>query len=248
MLMNAKKRKEAFYLEILRCEIADFPSGDLIKCNESPDFLFRTPHDILGIEVRRIFQETKKRELPLQSQESERRKIIQRAKQLCASLPPLAVSVHFSTYPSITKKDQLPLCKKIVEIVRSHVQQKDAQIRIPNSTDSTELPDQVALIDILGLPESCNHIWSVPEAGFIQKDYVPDIQSVLNEKEQLLPKYLCKCDRCWLLVVSEGYAPSSLFEPSSETTQYLYESSFERVFYIDGFSKKVVELKTETTA
>jgi hypothetical protein len=242
--MVVKKQVEARCLDVLRHEIGDFPSGTLAE-SESPDFLISTPHDTLGIEVTRIFQASRQGEPLLQSQESERQRIVQQAKQLCTGLPAVTVSVHFGAYPSVAKADRHSLSHKIAKFVSSHVPREGEFIAVKNSFDSTELPDQVAFIHILGLPQQYEHSWTVPTAGFLQTNFIAELQSVLDEKGQLVSEYLRKCNRCWLLIVADGRAPSSLFEPSAETRHHMYRSSFERAFYLESFGEMVVELTTE---
>ena len=210
--MVVKKQVEARCLDVLRRGIDDFPSGALAKC-ESPDFLISTPHDTLGIEVTRIFQASKQGEPQVQSQESERQLIVHEAKKLCTGLPPVVVSVHFGAYPSVAKAERRSLSNKIAEFVSSHVPHDGELIAVDNSFDSTQLPDQVVSIQILRLPHQCKHSWTVPDAGYVQTNFVAELQSVLDKNGQLVSRYMRRCDRCWLLVVADGHAPSSLFEP-----------------------------------
>lgn len=244
--MVSKKQAEARYIDMLRCDLKDFPSGTLVEC-AGPDFLIHTLHDTLGVEVTQIFQATKQGEPQSQAQESERQHIVQQAKQLCieSQLPPVVVSVHFSAYPAIAKTDRHALSKKIAEVVSNHVPREGELVSVEHSRASAKLPNQVHSINILRLSQQSRHIWTVPTAGYVQTDFVGELQSILVQKGGLVSKYLRKCDRCWLLIVAAGNAASSLFEPSAETRQHVYRSSFDRIFYLEGFGRVIVELTTE---
>jgi hypothetical protein len=88
------------------------------------------------------------------------------------------------------------------------------------------------------------HHWSVPDSGWVQMDFIPELQRTINEKNRKHARYRQRCDECWLLIVASGGRPSGLFEPSAETKNHLYQSLFERTFFMEAFGGTLVELTT----
>jgi hypothetical protein len=66
----------------------------------------------------------------------------------------------------------------------------------------------------------------------VQMDFIPQLQRTINEKNSKHGRYRQRCDECWLLIVASGGRPSGLFEPSAETKNHLYQSLFERTFFM----------------
>jgi hypothetical protein len=46
----------------------------------------------------------------------------------------------------------------------------------------------------------------------------------------------------WLLIVAEGNSASTFFDRSTKTLQHSYRSSFDRIFFLEAFRRKVWEL------
>jgi hypothetical protein len=88
------------------------------------------------------------------------------------------------------------------------------------------------------------HHWAAPDSGWVQMDFVQEMQSAIDRKNAKHGRYRQYRDECWLLIVASGGRPSGLFEPSDETKSHVYRSSFARTFFMDAFSAALVELRT----
>jgi hypothetical protein len=83
--------------------------------------------------------------------------------------------------------------------------------------------------------------------GVGRGDAVPDLASVqiierIQDKETKLGKYRSRCSKIWLLIVEDGFAPSSYFVISNGLKKQIYKSSFDRIFLFRNFSREVIEL------
>jgi len=83
--------------------------------------------------------------------------------------------------------------------------------------------------------------------GVITETFADRLQSVLDGKARRLPEYLKECARCWLIVAADWEFPASFFEFSDAMQQHAFESPFERVFFVEGFTSDVFELRIPQT-
>ena len=107
------------------------------------------------------------------------------------------------------------------------------------------LPECVASVGIGNFPTLIKSFWNVPGAGWVQEDFTEELQGLISRKSVRVPTMRLKCRRCWLLVVAENTAASSLFEPSDATKNAVYHSSFDRTFFINLSFGKYNELVTQ---
>ena len=79
---------------------------------------------------------------------------------------------------------------------------------------------------------------------------MPDIPSDLvlariNQKNDKVGKYREQCDEIWLLIVVDGFLPSTWFDVSGEALKQTYQSSFDRTYLFDFQKKKAIRLSTQ---
>src|SRR6266536_1152581 len=86
------------------------------------------------------------------------------------------------------------------------------------------------------------NFWSVASAGFVQEDFVAEMQVVIAKKDALIASYQT-CSEYWLLIAAEGNRASTFFCPSRTTLEHRYCSAFQRIFFLEAFTKKVSELE-----
>lgn len=60
-----------------------------------------------------------------------------------------------------------------------------------------------------------------------------EIRSVIASKESRLTGYRARAPRCWLLVVANGFDPSTATSIDDDALTATYESSFDRVVLLD---------------
>jgi hypothetical protein len=75
----------------------------------------------------------------------------------------------------------------------------------------------------------------VPSAGWAQKNFSVEIQQAIDSKNQKRIYYSDSYTEHWLLIISEGTGPSSFFDLSGVTREVLFESRFDRNFFMEAF-------------
>jgi hypothetical protein len=237
--MTHKKEREQFFVEQLRCLVTGFPNGLLIPSipvEEPPDFRVDLGTGILGIEVTEFPDQSRK------AMESEWESVLREAESLAATrVPPLDVAVHFNATARVNKANRREIAEALVSAVSSRLPAPSEQLRVVN-TWRGPLPESVHSIHVYRSERGTDHLWSVLDGGMGKTECSSEIQSAVSRKERRLSQCLEKCDRCWLLIVASGSEPSSFFEPDACTRAMVYVSGFERVFFLNSFSKRHFEL------
>lgn len=88
------------------------------------------------------------------------------------------------------------------------------------------------------------HHWWTPDAGWVQSEFIEELQQALDDKNRRFFDYKRRCDECWLLVTASGGRTSGLFEPSDATKLHIYRSSFAKTFFMEVFDQLLIELDT----
>ena len=91
------------------------------------------------------------------------------------------------------------------------------------------------------------HHWAVPDSGWVQMDFIEELQQAIDAKNARHASYMQYCDECWLLVTASGGRPSGLFELSEETRGHVYRSCFTKTFFMEVFGGVLVQLTTTAT-
>jgi hypothetical protein len=114
----------------------------------------------------------------------------------------------------------------------------------PQDSDST-FPNHIHAITIGRFSVLTKHHFNVPSADWAQKDFSAEIQQAIDSKNQKRIHYNDSCSEHWLLIVSDGSGPSSFFDLSGGTREAMFESQFDRNFFMEAFSRIYWELKTK---
>jgi hypothetical protein len=69
------------------------------------------------------------------------------------------------------------------------------------------------------------------------------IQAEISLKEAKVAGYRQECDEVWLLLVSDGFSPATELRLPENIEEERFVSTFDRLFYFNNFSHKVVELR-----
>jgi hypothetical protein len=239
VLQAAKKADERRFVEILTEKLDAFPPGKLID-SESPDFLVATPEGVIGIEVTKIHHADECRQ-----HESECRSLVDAACRLyeSESTIPLEVKVHFGRCTQFNKRNRGKFARILANLVLTNIPQPDSWIDLENNWENPGFfPYEIVGLSIIRLSAFRRNFWSVPSAGFFQEDFAPKIEAIITTKEHAISTYETDCTRRWLLIVAEGNSASTFFDPSTKTLQHSYSSSFDRIFLVEAFRRKVWEL------
>lgn len=238
-----KKRKELQQLETFRSLFPEFPVGREI-ITERPDFIIEDQTRRTGIEVTSIFHKPRRNGVPLQKQESERQQLVTEASKVytASGHPKAHVSIHFAGDSKFHKHNRPVYARTIANLVASKIQIIDRHGYVENDYQSAEtFPFEIHSLHIYRSEALDTTFFSIPVAGFVQEDFVSIIQEKLIEKDEALRKYQ-ECTEYWLLILAEWSAPSSFFNPSQQTLSHEYTSTFDRVFFLNIFGRKLSQL------
>lgn len=72
-----------------------------------------------------------------------------------------------------------------------------------------------------------------------------DLHKRIEEKEDKVTSYRQKCSQVWLLIVANGFEPSTFGELAPEIEAFSFETSFDRVFFLHHADELVVELSMQ---
>ncbi len=238
-----KKEQESKFVKYFLSNLKDihFEYGEL-HIFERPDFLYKISKKTIGIEVTRVFQTHKIGEKSLQAIENERQIIVEQAQRTFDEIegsPKLDIAVHFGYYTDVNKKNRSILANKLVDLILKNIPSINSSIIIENKFENIEdFPEEINSIRIANFSFLNRNNWHVPGFGFIQSNCIKEIQDILNKKNGYLSVYKENCGYCWLLIVADSLFPSSAFEPSLQTKENIYNSDFDRAFFMwDWFGK-----------
>ena len=208
---------------------------------ERPDVIVDTTKGKIGIEI------TSLHDAKLKRAESECEKAVSEAQKIyeTLNLPPLQVTAHISGENSVSRKNRRKFSGAIANIVAENIPPPGSYVAIDNHfEDAARFPYEIDFIHIFrySWPDQKN-FWTAPSGGFYREDFIEELQRVISEKDSKLSGYMTGCVEQWLLVMAENSSASTFFDPSETTINYVYKSSFHKVFVLELFKVKLHELK-----
>jgi hypothetical protein len=243
-LIDGKKREKLF-LELLDEKHGPFPESEHA---DSPDFLIAYPDHVLGIECTEIYSENEVNGIPLKQHESIKNRIVEKAKLIAIEqeLPPIHVSIFFDG--TIGKHREKNITSELLQTVKDNCPPEGQKVELGGIESSHLLSNELRRLLISNIPGPQIHHWHVVDSGWVQTNFSEQVQAKIDSKSEKLNNYLNQCDKCWLIIAAVGYGPSSFYEPSEEMLKHIYNSPFERVFFMEAFSKYIVELNVNNSA
>jgi len=241
---NQVEETERRFVEAFKSSFSDFPQGNILK-GEQPDFVIINEQRKIGFEVTRIYQANVKGKRPQKEIESERRAVVYEALRNYEKkgLPPIDVSIHFGSNP-FNKKNRNSYASALADFVAANIPPENSWLTFENNYENPDvLPYEFHSVRIARYSFMAKNHWFDPDAGWMKEDFAFEIQQALSKKESRLPFFRKDCIAHWLLIVAEGFSPSSFFDPSEKTLSQQYESSFDRAFFLELFTRKSLELK-----
>ena len=183
----------------------------------------------------------------MQAIESTCRKIAEATSIICGErpIPPLTVSLHFIPNSQILDVRRDDLSKKIADFVCQNIPQPDTYLSFHHISGDPSYPEYIHAITIGRFSALTRHHFNVPTAGWVQEDFSVELQNAIDLKNKKLSQYNNNCTEHWLLIISNGTTPSTLFGSSGDTRNNVFKSDFDRTFYMEAFSRAFWEVKTE---
>jgi hypothetical protein len=246
MTQKRKKGRERFHFDIVKQQVEEFPVGDVIE-GERPDFVVRGANGTVGFEVTQQYMKAAGGGQSLRAQESEKSIVVEMARKLYEQLklPPLEVHFLFGNSGPFEKSKRELLSTQLARLVQSHIPPSGTAVSIGNDfSERSDMPDEIAYVSIGSFDSVTHNHWSAGDSGFVQEDFIEELQHTIDGKNATIESYCDKCDSCWLIIVADGSGPSSFFQPSEKTIAHVYDSKFDRTYFVEAFTRRVVRLAT----
>jgi hypothetical protein len=231
------------YSHILRFteSFRDFPEGFLCF-DDNPDVLIRTSEGMLGVEHTRLYWGN------LKEQESLEDRIVDRAKEMykVSGGPPLRVNVLFDSNVRLSVKDIDSIAASLNRLVCRYVPDVGEGFELEGWRFVSRGFSPSLMMLFIDRPDKTSEmLWGVGRGGVVPDLPSDSIRKSILDKESKIARYLDKCSRVWLLIVEDGFAPSSYFDISEEVKKETYKSKFDRIFLFRNFCREVIELNVE---
>ena len=235
------KQEENSHLRRFKEKFVGFPDGDIIP-SEHPDFLVDTPSECIGIEHTRNIRGD------LGAEEHAEAKTLFYAKKDYESkeLPPVHVTVLWNLLEHPTPgRAQQDLGAELSSFVESHLPMPNSliSVRYGEHQDWKSLPQGVNSLYIDRQEYLTENTWVSLRSGGVPTLGPLDLQRIISKKEGLIVSYRQKCTQVWLLIVANGFEPSTHCDLSPEITEFRFVTDFDRAFFLHYLKGLVVELK-----
>jgi hypothetical protein len=219
----------------------------MICVGEAPDFLVNTGHGFVGIEHTQWFRESDSLGgSRMRASESKEDKVLRLAlsRYEGRGLPPVWVNVLWSLQGLPTSR--IPeLANALADLVEVHLPEQDGEVTIKHPHPGwRSLPREVSYLSIRRKRILSKNLW-VPTRGAFVPTLTPlDLQKRIEEKEDRVTSYRQKCSQVWLLIVANGFEPSTFGELAPEIEDFSFETNFDRVFFLHHADELIFELST----
>jgi hypothetical protein len=242
--MASKEREQQFLEGFRRC-CTSFPDGEIESC-EPPDFLVRGVDRVTGIEVTEFLIQADPGEREMKEQESLRRQVVDAAKNLAGGrgLPELQAGIHFNHRTRLAKRDVQALAERLVSLIAVNLPSENQTTEIDGNTyDGEDFPeDHVSAVMLLATPGMHAH-WHSSEGGFMAVLGPKEFQDRIDQKGAKVSEYRKRCDRIWLIVVCDGWSPSSLIDADSTVSSHVFRSRFDATFLYFHAERRMIEFR-----
>lgn len=239
-----QKQRERFLLDSF-LQTLNLPI-DITDEREAPDFLASYEGQVVGIEVTELFVPPRDG-TTLQAHESLTNRIVQRAKTdyQQRGCPPIHVSIGFVPRCDLRNTNRDRLSKALVDFltVRPLTQWERLDW---HPDDARQLPDEIAFVHALGVPDQEFAHWVVPRAGWVHPLTDALLQASIDRKASRIETYRSATAESWLLIVADRTKPSQLFDAGGHLDGCTLRSPFDRTYYFGHPEKTVLRLGIDT--
>ena len=234
------KRTEEFHLRRFMECFPEFPDGKL-TLSEHPDFLLETSDAIIGIEHTRYIRSD------LGAKESVENVALWLASQSYESkgYPLVEVHVLWDFHEKLTKRTMHQFIDTLREFVARHLPRPGDEviIRYPHWAWK-QLPREIMSLTISRRRTMDSNFWVSSRGGFVPELTPADLHGIIRKKEGKVSSYQRNCSQVWLLIVANGFEPSTHCDLAPQIEGVQFETDFDRLFFLHSFAGRVVELRT----
>ena len=239
------KDTEAWQLARFGEAIPDFPAGEVIA-REEPDFVVHAASTVLGVELTGLFRAVEPGKPPLRGAEQLRWRVCSAASAVAEreSAPPRDVVVTFSRSARLTKRRVPEVAAAVVRLVRALDVPEGASRTVEYAWhDRDRFPDELIAVRVSNSGRHGVGHWQPAEATLVPDCTAAQLQAAIDRKRAHYAPYRAACDAVWLVLVADGFAPSSTFSLPEAAVRAVYTGPFERVYYFENFSRAATRLR-----
>lgn len=246
MRRESQKEREQRHLYAFRQIYSDFPSGK-IQHTDNPDFLVKQREAILGIELTGLYwPKIKGKQEPKKVFETQDR-ILRRCREIAeeAGVPPVYAQVHFR-WDNISY-DIETTAEKIIARIRPIVEGFGTEGKYDSDPYPVEgiIRIRVRSCRYKGLWWCDSHRWERVFASTLMVDPIVEIQERVDEKNKRYNEYLSRCQRCWLVIATDGLYYPEAFHLTERTLNHGFSCRFDRLLFMNTIDREVHELKAQ---
>lgn len=219
---------------------------------ERPDFTLPTVDGHIGLEVTEYFQPhvpnpSLSVDRPLQEQDGLKDRILARAQQIFEAQysERLRVQVLWRPRQVIDKKDVESISVALAELAAS-LPVTAADNRRFTSTQDLQFPDPITTIFARLIGPELSSLWQVIGAGLVRPLSPDNLLCIIRDKEKKLKGYRAGLAATWLLIVMDWWTRASYAELTPAAREYVYETAFDRVFFLDVFRNESASLLVQS--
>jgi hypothetical protein len=241
-----KKRREEAHLLRFRKNVAGFPRGEVIT-HEHPDFLVKTHHGRIGIELTEYVREPDEvGGSAMRAQERTEDRVLLTASRQHQSkgMPPVMVQVFWDLHTGPARSKVRELADALVDLVERNLPEAAHRVIIGYPHPEWRfLPQEVVTLFIDRRLDLSSNQWTSVRWGLLPTLIPAKLQKIMRKKEAKVPSYRQECQEVWLLIVAHGFEPSTHCKLGPEVEDHEFETGFDRVFFLHHANEYVTELR-----
>jgi hypothetical protein len=209
----------------------------------APDIIARLRGQTIALEVMELFHPSDEI-VPRQATENYRARLLKAADSDWRSrgCPLVEVYVFFDPSATISKNRIAALARQLCDAVQHALPAAgdSTVLDFDCDQDNTYLAEQIQTVQVLRRPKASRSYWLSLDTGHFCPLDAAMLQAFINRKSQA--DYREPGAESWLLLVADGRRISKSFEFTADVTHCKYRSPFARIFVLDMFSGRVLEL------
>lgn len=253
-----KDSRERFHFEVFST-LHQLPGNELPRQSlfQQPDFRYQSNKLIIGIEHTEIKRTKSVQGIPPLAQlKGTHRQIVQKAERTAMKqgLPPIHVQVlfhdRFYRYPNKGEKTVQGLLDTVLKNLNKVLETETGNsIRLDPPSPFVGISAVYATSGTAyGKVWLSDHRWEVMEPGTVSTAFAHEIQNAITKKNKKIDDYLKTCDQCWLLIVADRTRADQKFAFTPEMQTHVYESKFEKTFFLEIAERFFTQLTTAKPA
>lgn len=240
-----EKRFAEHFLELL----GESEMLNAIEPSERPDFLLDSESK-LGLEVVELFRDPDGTDIAPQAQEGGWNSVANGCAREWSTrdLPHVEVWLGFHSAYHVSKRRLRDIVTITTDLAEEHLPLKGGEARADSvSLPYERFPKELAYMRVSRLVDYTRSYWHVDGPGIWVEELSRDkLQRTLQSKNKSVSDYRRRVSDVWLLAVVHGWRNSSIMDVPAALVAEPYTFDFDRVFLLDTFRERVLELHQES--